>query len=99
MVAVMAKYNPFGEKAGMQKIAEHPPSKKALAIAQVLSESGLNIQLYGSEKYVLNKLRTLKLEDVAKIKDAFIRNKAPRFMKYFFLISLTEGRKFTLINL
>jgi len=84
MVAVMAKYNPFGEKAGMQKIAEQPPSKKALAIATVLSELGFNIQLLGSEKYVLNKLRTLKLEDVARIKDAFIRNKAPRFMKYFF---------------
>ena len=84
MVAVMAKYNPFGEKAGMQKIAEQPPSKKALAIAQVLSELGFNIQLLGSEKYVLNKLHNLKAEDVARIKDAFIRNKAPRFMKYFF---------------
>ena len=84
MVAVMAKYNPFGEKAGMQKIAEQPPSKKALAIAQVLKELGFNIQLLGSEKHVLNKLRTLKLEDVARIKDAFVRNKAPRFMKYFF---------------
>lgn len=28
MVAVMAKYNPFAEKAGMEKIAEQPPSKK-----------------------------------------------------------------------
>jgi len=84
MVAVMAKYNPFGEKARMQKIAEQSPSKKALAIATVLSELGFNIQLLGSEKYVLNKLRTLKLEDVARVKDAFIRNKAPRFMKYFF---------------
>jgi len=84
MVAVMAKYNPFGEKARMQKIAEQSPSKKALAIATVLSELGFNIHLLGSEKYVLNKLRTLKLEDVARVKDAFIRNKAPRFMKYFF---------------
>jgi len=84
MVAVMAKYNPFGEKAGMQKIAEQSPSKKALAIATVLSELGFNIQLLASEKYVLNKLRTLKLEDVARLKEAFIRNKAPRFMKYFF---------------
>lgn len=84
MVAVMAKYNPFGEKAGMQKIAEQPPSKKALAIAQVLSELDFNIQLLGSEKYVLRKLRTLKAENITKIKEAFIQNKAPRFMKYFF---------------
>jgi len=84
MVAVMAKYNPFGEKAGMRKIAEQPPSKKALAIAQVLSELGFNIQLLGSEKYVLNKLRTLKAEDITRVREAFVKNKAPRFMKYFF---------------
>jgi len=84
MVAVMAKYNPFGEKAGMQKIAEQPPSKKALAIAQVLPELGFNIQLLGSEKYVLNKLQSLKTEDVARIREAFIQNYTPRFMKYFF---------------
>ena len=84
LVAVMSKYNPFAEKAGMQKIVEQPLAKEALAIATVLSELGLNIQLLGSEKYFLDKLRTLKLEDVARIKDAFVRNKAPRFMKYFF---------------
>ena len=84
MVAVMAKYNPFGEKAGMQKIAEQPPSKKGLKIAAVLEELGFNIQLLGSEKYVLKGLKSLKAEDVARIKRAFIRNKTPRFMKYFF---------------
>jgi len=84
MVAVMAKYNPFAEKAGMQKIIEQPPSKQALAIARVLSELGFNIQLLGSEKYVLNKLQTLKAKDITRIKEAFIHNKLPRFMKYFF---------------
>jgi len=38
----------------------------------------------GCATIIKRALRTLKLEDVAKIKDAFIRNKAPRFMKYFF---------------
>lgn len=84
MVAVMAKYNPFGEKAGMQKIAEQPPTKEALAIAQVLSELGFNIQLLGSEKYVLNKLHSLKTEELTQVKEAFIKNNTPRFMKYFF---------------
>jgi len=59
MPAVMAKYNPFAEKAGMQKIAEQPPPKEAIAIAEVLSKLGFNIHLLGSEKYVLNKLNTL----------------------------------------
>jgi ABC-type ATPase with predicted acetyltransferase domain len=34
MPAVMAKYNPFAEKAGMRKIAEQPPPKEALKIAE-----------------------------------------------------------------
>ena len=84
MVAVMAKYNPFAEKAGMQKITEQPPSKKVLAIASVLISTGFNIQLLGSEKYVAKKLQSLKAEDLAKIREAFIHNKVPRFMKYFF---------------
>jgi hypothetical protein len=68
----------------MQKISEQSPSKKALAIARVLSELGFNIHLLGSEKYVLNKLKSLKAEDITKVKEAFIKSKAPRFMKYFF---------------
>jgi len=84
MPAVMAKYNPFAEKAGMQKIAEQPPSKKALKIAQVLSELSFNIQLLGSEKYVLNKLQTLSDEGLEKVREAFIKHCHTRFMKYFF---------------
>jgi hypothetical protein len=84
MPAVMAKYNPFGEKAGMQKIAEQPPPKEALKIAETLQQLGFNIQLLGSEKYVLNKLQTLSDEDLAKVKEAFIKHCHARFMKYFF---------------
>jgi len=60
MPAVMAKYNPFAEKAGMQKIAEQPPPKEALAIIETLQQLGFTIQLLGSEKYVLNKLACFK---------------------------------------
>jgi len=67
----------------MQKIAEHPPARKALAIADMLSQLGFNIQFLGSENYVLNKLQTLKAEDVTRIREAFIQNNAPRFVKYF----------------
>jgi ABC-type lipoprotein export system ATPase subunit/GNAT superfamily N-acetyltransferase len=84
MPAVMAKYNPFAEKAGMQKIAEQPPPREALKIAETLQHLGFNIQLLGSEKYVINKLQTLSHKDIAKIKEAFIRNCHTRFMKYFF---------------
>jgi len=84
MPAVMAKYNPFAEKAGMQKIAQQPPPSEALKIAETLHDLGFNTQLLGSEKYVLNKLQTLGDKEVAKIREAFIRNSHARFMKYFF---------------
>jgi ABC-type lipoprotein export system ATPase subunit len=84
MPAVMAKYNPFGEKAEMRKIAEQPPPKEALKIAETLQHLGFNIQLLGSEKYVLNKLQTLSDEDLEKLREAFIKHCHARFMKYFF---------------
>jgi len=84
MPAVMAKYNPFAEKAGMQKIAEQPPPKEALKISEVLTGLGFNIQLLGSEKYVLNKLQTLSDEGLEKVREAFIKHCHTRFMKYFF---------------
>jgi GNAT superfamily N-acetyltransferase len=84
MPAVMAKYNPFAEKAGMQKIAEQPPPKEALKIAETLSKLGFNIHLLESEKYVLTKLQTLNAEGIAKIREAFIKHPHARFVKYFF---------------
>jgi len=84
MPAVMAKYNPFAEKAGMQKIAQQPPPKEALRIAETLHRLGFNTQLLGSEKYALSKLKTLNDKEIIKIREAFIRNSHARFMKYFF---------------
>ena len=92
MPAVMAKYNPFGEKAEMRKIAEQPPPKEALKIAETLQHLGFNIQLLGSEKYVLNKLQTLSDEDLEKLREAFIKHCHTRFMKYFFC-HIPFGRK------
>jgi len=84
MPAVMAKYNPFGEKAEMRKIAEQPPPKEALKIAEILEQLGFNIQLLGSEKYVLNKLQSLSETEIQTIREAFIKHCHARFMKYFF---------------
>jgi len=91
MLAVMAKYNPFAEKAGMRKITEQPPPKEAIKIAETLRKLGFNIHLLGSQKYVLNKLKTLNSEQVQAIKDAFAKNSHTRFMKHF--EQLPFGRK------
>jgi ABC-type ATPase with predicted acetyltransferase domain len=62
MSAVMAKYNPFAEKAGMRRIAEQAPPKETTRIVELLRELGFNEQLLGSEKHVLEKLQTLNVK-------------------------------------
>jgi hypothetical protein len=83
MSAVMAKYNPFAEKAGMKRIAEQAPPKEATKIVALLRELGFNEQLLGSEKYVLEQLQSLSSQDVERIKQALVKHSHPRFMKAF----------------
>ncbi len=79
----MARYNPFFERAGMQKVAEQPPPKEARKIAKLLSGLGFDARLLCSERYVHQKLRTLSPEEVDTIKEAIIKFNHPRFMKNF----------------
>lgn len=83
MSAVMAKYNPFAEKAGMKKIVEQSPSKEALGIITTLQGLGFNDQLLNSERYVIEKLQTLDGQEIERIKQAFVKYSHPRFMKAF----------------
>jgi GNAT superfamily N-acetyltransferase len=82
-VAVMAKYNPFFEKAGMRMIAESQPVKEAFRIAELLKTLGFNIAFLRSQKYVLSKLGVLNSQELSTLKAAFSENKHPRFMKEF----------------
>ena len=92
LIDVMAKYNPFFEKAGMQKICQQPPAKQAQKIAETLAKLGFNIQLLGSKAYILNKLKTLKKQQINTIKRAFIKNPHPRILKQF-ETNLPYGKK------
>jgi len=83
-IAVMAKHNPFFERAGMQKIMEQSPPKHALAIREVLSNLGFNVTLLGSQKYVLNELRSLSADELTQVRHAFMQNVHLRFLKEFF---------------
>jgi hypothetical protein len=83
MSAVMAKYNPFAEKAGMTKVLEQQPSKQALEMARVLRSYGFQPELLGCSSYILKKLRHLRSEQILGIKRAFIENDHPRFRKVF----------------
>ena len=82
-VAVMAKYNPFFEKAGMHKIAESPQVKSALNVAEVLQALGFNLTFLRSSKYVMKKLDSLNSLDLSMLRIIFAENKHPRFMKEF----------------
>jgi len=82
--AVMAKYNPFFEKAGLIKVQEVTPSKQALAIKDVLEKMHFNITLLGSHAYVLTKLQSLTESELRTLRQALIMNAHPRFLKEFF---------------
>jgi GNAT superfamily N-acetyltransferase len=83
MIAVMAKYNPFAEKAGMQKIAEQKSIESVSEVSKALSELGFDLQLLGSERYVKEKLQSLSPAQLDKLKESLIKNKHPRFKKEF----------------
>jgi hypothetical protein len=71
----MAKYSPFAEKAGMQKIARQQTVKSVAVVSKVLLELGFDSQLLTSERYVWAKLESLQPEQVDKLKEALIKNK------------------------
>jgi len=83
MVAVMAKYNPFAEKAGMRRIVEQQPTEGVLRISELLSDFGFDLQLLGSSRYVFSKVEELNPAQIGKLKEVFVKNKHPRFKKEF----------------
>ncbi len=83
MPAVMAKYNPFAERAGMRRITEQHPSKDVLKIVNVLEEVGFKAQLLGSQNYVLDVLRNLSSANLERVREAFAKGGHARFLKYF----------------
>ncbi len=90
MSAVMAKYNPFAEKAGMQKVAVQQPPKEAVKMLQVLENLRFNRELLGSSKHIAETLRGLSQTEVAQLKTAFAKFRHTRFSKSFSL-SLPYG--------
>jgi ABC-type transport system involved in cytochrome c biogenesis ATPase subunit/GNAT superfamily N-acetyltransferase len=81
MIAVMAKYNPFGERAGMKRVIFQVPSKEALKIADALEGFRFDLKLIGSTRYNLTCLEKLKPQEISNLKEAFIDNDHPRLAK------------------
>ena len=83
LIAVMAKYTPFAEKAGMRKVAEQQSVESISKISSVLLDLGFDMHLLGSERYVKAKLENLTSAQLSKVREAFVKNSHPRFKKEF----------------
>jgi hypothetical protein len=83
MIAVMAKYSPFAEKASMRKVAEQKSVRSVSEVSKVLLSLGFDLQLLGSERYVKCKLENLSSQQLSLLNNALIKNKHPRFKKEF----------------
>ncbi len=81
MIAVMAKYSPFAEKAGMIRVCIQQPWLGIIKISKVLIELGFDLQLVGSHRYVQEKLQSLTPEQVGQIKIAVMKAPHPRYKK------------------
>ena len=81
LIAVMAKYSPFAEKAGMKRIAEQTEVKSVLKISEMLSSLGFDVQLLGSQHYVKQKLDTLDTQQLLSVREVFLKNPHPRLKK------------------
>jgi ABC-type transport system involved in cytochrome c biogenesis ATPase subunit/GNAT superfamily N-acetyltransferase len=83
LIAVMAKYSPFAEKAGMRKVAEQQSVETVSKISKTLLDLCFDMHLLGSERYVKTKLENLSPVQLVLIREAFVKNSHPRFKKEF----------------
>ena len=81
LIAVMAKYSPFAEKAGMKRISQQTEVKSVVKISQTLSSLGFDVQLLGSQHYVKQKLDTLDTQQLCSVREVLLKNPQPRLKK------------------
>jgi ABC-type ATPase with predicted acetyltransferase domain len=79
MIAVMPRYNPFAERAGMKKVFLKGPPKEALIVASVLMRLSFDLHFLGSQTYVKNKLAELNPGQLAELRTTFSKNGHPMF--------------------
>ncbi|MEM3881044.1 MAG: hypothetical protein QXD19_04785 [Candidatus Bathyarchaeia archaeon] len=72
----MARYNPFFEKAGMQRIAESKPSKPVTDALAQLQKLGFDTQLLASAGYCKQKITETGHEKILAILETLSRSDA-----------------------
>ena len=81
LVAVMARYNPFAEKAGMIKVCEKEPDEKVEEALRALEELGLDRRLLASERYVISRLGQLGPGGLRKVRDVLVKLRSPELKR------------------
>jgi len=71
-IAVMAKYNPFFEKAGMTKIAERKSHKSILKAVEKLEKLGFNPVFLASKQMNLQTLEGMNTKQIAQVKQVLL---------------------------
>lgn len=71
-MAVMARYNPFFEKAGMTKVAERLPDKSIVEAVEKLRGLGFNPVFLASEKGNLHLLEQMSKEQRRRVKQTLL---------------------------
>jgi ABC-type lipoprotein export system ATPase subunit/GNAT superfamily N-acetyltransferase len=75
-IAVMARYNPFFEKAGMQRIAESKPKKSLVAALERLEDLGFEQAMFASETYCHERIFSVGKEAVVEVLNELSRKGA-----------------------
>lgn len=83
MSAVMSKYNPFAEKAGMLRVALQDPPREAFKVLEVLKKLGFNPELLASTRHVSQVLHGLPDPEISELRAVFSKNRHMRFAKSF----------------
>ncbi|MEM2057117.1 MAG: AAA family ATPase [Thermoproteota archaeon] len=98
-LAVMAKYNPFFEHAGMKEIIyEREFDKQQQRVMEFLESMGLNVELSKSKKNNLSWLRALSKKQIKEVAEVIGNSLSERFTKPSLARRIKEG-KFSLEDL
>lgn len=81
-IAVMSRYNPFFEKAGMHKIMERFPDHEITEAIEQLHHVGFEPTLLSSIHYNLEKLKNMNPVKIMKCRETLAKLRSPRLHKF-----------------
>ncbi|HUS78366.1 MAG TPA: GNAT family N-acetyltransferase, partial [Patescibacteria group bacterium] len=72
LMAVMAQYNPFAERAGMKLVLRREPHPSVVKAVNGLQELGFNPPLMSSESYNRRRLKDLSDEEMERLREILL---------------------------